>query len=78
MLESPKEVLEEGRGGRMVCEAWSSSKQIELDIRSTDKTSDLLSETLELVDIPMHNGESRTPLVNITNTENIPGSASKG
>lgn len=41
-------------------------------MRGADKTSDLLSETLELIDIPMHNGESRTPLVNITNMEKHP------
>lgn len=72
MLESPKAVLEEGRGGRRVCEAWSISKQMEVDMRGADKTSDLLSEMLELIDIPMHNGESRTPLVNITNMEKHP------
>lgn len=51
---------------------------MELDKRGTDKTSYLLSETLELIDIPVHNGEVITPLQNITNMENIPGSAGKG
>lgn len=77
LLESPKAVLEKGGGGRRVCEAWSTSKQMELDKRGTNKTSYLLSETSELIDIPMHNREAKTPLPNITNMENIPGSAGK-
>lgn len=78
LLDPHQEVLAEEMGGQRVCEVGGSSKQMEHNWRGIDKENALMSEMLELIDIPVHKGEARTPLANITSMENIPGSTGKG
>lgn len=54
LLDPHQEVLAEEMGGQRVCEVGGSSKQMELDWRGTDKENALMSEMLELIDIPVH------------------------